>query len=105
MTKKLDVKKPGTNSVQALVDEVAGVKPATEKTVKRTPAKQKQQPVDSTSFFTKHEVVELKTAQINIRVRASLKQEFEDLCKEYGNSQSDFFEAMFKLAKHTLKKQ
>ena len=35
MTKKLDVKKPGTNSVQALVDEVAGVKPATEKTVKR----------------------------------------------------------------------
>lgn len=99
MAKKLNVVVPGSNPAEDLVKEVAGEKPAV---VKKQPAKKsvsKSEPI-----VAKKEVKELKSVQVNLRMKASVKAEFEKLCAEYGYSQSEFFEIMLDVLKKQLAK-
>ena len=97
MAKKINVVVPGSSSVDALVKNVAGDKaPAQDKPVRK---------ISKPTIEKRTQIKELKTAQLNIRVKESTKIQFENLCKEYNYSQSDFFEAMLSMVTYQLKKQ
>ena len=100
MAKKLNVVVPGSNPAEDLVKEVAGEKQAVVKKQQAKKSVSKSEPI----VVAKKEVKELKSVQVNLRMKASVKAEFEKLCAEYGYSQSEFFEIMLDVLKKQLAK-
>lgn len=93
--KNLNVKMPGGNPADRLVKEMASVSAQKEKkTISTKPVKKSAK----ASVFSMQEK-EIKSVAMNLRVKESVRNEFEELRKMYGYSQSDFFEIMVKLAR------
>ena len=104
VTKKLDIKKPGVNPAEALVKEMAGVKPATEK--KEVPATEKpkvrqrkatakkveKEKISFDDIYAPKEEKELRNVAVNLRVKKSVKDDFDNICRKLGKSQSDMLE-------------
>ena len=126
MAKKgMTVNMPGVNVNDELAAAAAGVAPAAEvkqevktdvdkkaavkKTVKaNTKVKvnvKKEEKEDSiAAALQKQAEKEVKSIAMNLRVKPSVHEKFEQLRKQLRYSQSDFFEVMVKLADETIKK-
>ena len=108
--KKFNVKVPGEAPVERLVKDVAkpAVATAEEKTAPAPAVKSKRTkktvPSVSTILQARAER-ELKSVAVNLRVKESVKNRFDILCKKLGYSQSDFFEVLIDLAEETIKQQ
>ena len=84
----------------------AEVKEKTKANVKKAEPKKEAVPEEKTeSMFRDKGERELKTVFMNLRVKESVKADFETLRKELHYSQSDFFELLVAFAKKEIKKQ
>ncbi len=108
--KKINVKLPGEAPAERLVKDVAKPAVATEEK-KTAPApavksKRKAKTAPSISMILQARAEkELKSVAVNLRVKGSVKERFDLLCKKLGYSQSDFFEILVDLAEETIKQQ
>ena len=84
----------------------AEVKEKTKANVKKAEPKKEVKAEEKTeSMFRDKGERELKTVFMNLRVKESVKADFEALRKELHYSQSDFFESLVAFAKKEIKKQ
>ena len=100
--KKFNVKMPGGDSVTRLVEEVA--KPAEEKKevtpavkevktkTKRNTKKATKETDDFSEIFEPKKEKELRNVAVNLRVKKSVKENFDLICARLGRSQSDMLE-------------
>ena len=72
---------------------------------KAEPKKEVKAEEKTESMFRDKGERELKTVFMNLRVKESVKADFETLRKELHYSQSDFFELLVAFAKKEIKKQ
>lgn len=79
------------------------VKANVKKVEPKKEVKAEEKPADS--MFKDRGERELKTVFMNLRVKESVKADFEALRKELHYSQSDFFELLVAFAKKEIKKQ
>ena len=79
------------------------VKANVKKVEPKKEVKVEEKPADS--MFKDRGERELKTVFMNLRVKESVKADFEALRKELHYSQSDFFELLVAFAKKEIKKQ
>lgn len=107
--KKINVKVPGKAPVERLVKDVAKPVVTEEKTTAPAPSvksKRKAKTAPSVSMILQARAEkELKSVAVNLRVKGSVKERFDLLCKKLGYSQSDFFEVLVDLAEETIKQQ
>ena len=113
--KKFNVKVPGEAPVERLVKDVTKLAVATEekKTVpapavnqeKAKKTRQKKTAPSVSMILQARAEKELKSVAVNLRVKGSVKERFDLLCKKLGYSQSDFFEVLVDLAEETIKQQ
>ena len=71
------------------------VVPATEKTKpkRKTPAKNvAKEKVSFDDIYAPKEAKELRNVAVNLRVKKSVKDDFDTICKKLGKSQSDMLE-------------
>ena len=86
-----------------LAQTAAGVKPAAEK--KEVPATEKpkarrkttaknvaKEKVSFDDIYAPKEAKELRNVAVNLRVKKSVKDDFDTICKKLGKSQSDMLE-------------
>ena len=117
---------PGVDMAAKLAEQAAGIAaPAVEeekkevapadvkqevKTVTKANVKVKVKPkkaetVSASDIIKARAEKEVTGVAMNLRVKASVKEKFEQLRKQLNYSQSDFFEVLVHLAEETLKKQ
>jgi hypothetical protein len=99
MAKKgMTVNMPGVNVNDALAAAAAGVAEKTNVNVNEN-VKQEE---SVASTLRKQAEKEVKSIPINLRIKPSVRELFEQMRKQLRYSQSDFFEVMVKLTKETI---
>lgn len=101
--KTITIKKPGT-SADKLVEEMVENENVTVNANVNVKQKKRQEESGISELFRAKEEREIKSRQVNLRVKETVWTDFDYIRKKLGYSQSDFFEVLVKLAKVELEK-
>lgn len=101
--KTITIKKPGT-SADKLVEEIVENENVTVKANVNVKKEEKQETSGISALFKAKEEKEIKSKQVNLRVKETVWADFDYIRKKLGYSQSDFFEVLVKLAKVEMEK-